>query len=301
VKEWDETRQENGFTISQHFLEYKGRRLWSETRQELGNTKIKKLLSNPEDLEFYASLPVNLDPGRIERELNAQMPLYLQEMAEFPIELGSMMLDIGEPVGPLYHDSQLEEYSIWSLTHSDLVVDLLDRIQQQKRIFYRYCLERDLADVYFLVGSELASPPLVSRPTFLKWIVPYATELIEMIHSYDKKVIQHYHGQIKRILPDFLTMKPDALHTIEAPPVGNCTFTEAFNVVGDQIALIGNIQYDEFRRFTPEEMASEVRKVLAECQGKRLILSPSAGPYEEELSPRQVENYLAFLQAGWEG
>jgi hypothetical protein len=48
-------------------------------------------------------------------------------------------------------------------------------------------------------------------------------------------------------------------------------------------------------------MASEVRKVLAECQGKRLILSPSAGPYEEELSPRQVENYLAFLQAGWEG
>lgn len=299
VKEWDETGIEDGFQVNRHFLEYKGRQLWSENRQEWGATKVKKLLSNPADLEFYASLPVNLDKERIELELDDQMPAYRREMDEFPIEYGAMMLDIGEPVGHLYHASQLEEYSIWSLTHSDLVVDLLDRFQQQKRIFYRYCLERNLADVYFLVGSELASPPLVSRQTFLKWIVPYATELIERVHSYDKKVIQHYHGQIKRILPDFLTMQPDALHTIEAPPIGDCTFTEAYHVVGDRIVLIGNIQYDEFRRFTPAEMRAEVRAVLAECQGKRLILSPSAGPYEEELSPRQVENYLAFLEAGW--
>ena len=71
--------------------------------------------------------------------------------------------------------------------------------------------------------------------------------------------------------------------------------------MGDRIALIGNIQYDDFLRFTPQQMIEAVQAVLAECRGKRLILSPSAGPYEEVISPRMVENYLAFLKAGWEG
>jgi len=86
----------------------------------------------------------------------------------------------------------------------------------------------------------------------------------------------------------------------EAPPVGNCTFTEAFNVVGDRMALIGNIQYDDFRALEPAQMAAAVRAVLDECRGRRLILSPSAGPYEAALSPRLVENYLTFMQTGWE-
>jgi uroporphyrinogen-III decarboxylase len=300
VCEWDEQSSQNGYSISRHILEYKGKRLESEIRQEQDGTRVKRLLTSPEDLEFYASLPVNLDRSRIHAELDTQMPQYLREKDEFPPEYGAMMLDIGEPVGPLYHAAQLEEYSIWSLTHSDLVVDLFDRFMQQKRIFYQYCLERDLADVYFMVGSELASPPFVSRQTFLCWIVPYATELIEMVHAHGKKVIQHYHGKIKRILPDFLTMMPDALHTIEAPPVGDCTFTQAFDVVGDKIALIGNIQYDDFQRFTPKEMTAAVQDVLNECRGKRLILSPSAGPYEDNISSQMVENYLAFMKAGWD-
>jgi uroporphyrinogen-III decarboxylase len=151
-----------------------------------------------------------------------------------------------------------------------------------------------------MVGSELACPPLVSRATFNAWAVPYARELIALIHSYGAKVIQHHHGEIKSILPDFLVMGADALHTIEAPPIGDCTFTEAFSLVGDRLVLIGNIQYDEFRNLTPGEMAAAVRAVLDECRGKRHILSPSAGPYEATLSERMAENYLAFMKAGWE-
>jgi uroporphyrinogen-III decarboxylase len=120
-----------------------------------------------------------------------------------------------------------------------------------------------------------------------------------MVHAHGAKVIQHYHGMIKQILPDFLTMNPDALHTIEAPPVGNCTFTEAFQMVRDQIVLIGNIQYDNFRSDTPQQMAEAVRAVLDECRGKRLILSPSAGPYELAISDRVAKNYLTFMETAW--
>ena len=44
----------------------------------------------------------------------------------------------------------------------------------------------------------------------------------------------------------------------------------------------------------------QIREVLPECRGRRFILSPSAGPYEETIDERVRENYLAFLQAGWD-
>ena len=93
-------------------------------------------------------------------------------------------------------------------------------------------------------------------------------------------------------------MAPDALHTIEAPPTGNCTLAEAYDVIGDKIALIGNVQYDLFRSLTPVQMREEVKRVIDEVAGRRFILSPSAGPYEQTLPPHMSANYLAFLQAG---
>ena len=300
VKQWRETLTEGDERIERDNLEYRGKRLYAETRRSHWDTTVKRLLCTDDDLAFYCSLPLNTDPDAIATQLDAQLPAYLQERAEFPAALGAMMLDLGEPVGALYGVSKLEEYAVWSLTHNDLIADWFDRVMVQKRLVYRYFLERKLAEVYFLVGSELASPPLVSRKTFRRWIVPYARELIELIHAHGCHVIQHYHGQIKLILPDFLEMGPEALHTIEAPPIGNCTFTEAFEIVGDKIALIGNIQYDDFRALTPAEMRQAVRAVLDECRGKRLILSPSAGPYEESITPELAANYLTFMQAGWE-
>lgn len=300
VTEGRETRREGETLVERNWVEYKGRRLCREMRRAPSGTREKKLLASDDELELCCSLPLNLDQDAITAELDAQLPAYLRERAEFPMELGAMMLDLGEPINPLYHAAKLEEYAIWSLTHADLIADWLARYMQQKRLVYRYFLERRLADVYFLVGSELASPPLVSHHTFQRWVVPYATELIALIHAHGAKVIQHYHGFIKRILPDFLTMGPDALHTIESPPVGDCTLTEAYRIVGDRIVLVGNIQYDQFRALTPTEMAQAVREVLEECRGRRLILSPTAGPYEDVISGRVAANYLAFMQAAWE-
>jgi uroporphyrinogen-III decarboxylase len=299
VVEFDENLIEDGWQIARHTFAHKGARLTSETRRRGDEVRVKKLLETEADLDVLLSFPVNTDPKAIAAELDAQLPQYQREKAEFPQECGAMMLDLGEPIGFLYHSSRLEEYAVWSAACNEKVLAFLDRAMERTRHVYRYCLARDLADVYFLVGSELASPPLVSPATFRQWIVPYAKELIGMIHAHGKKAIQHFHGQIRHILPDFLTMGADALHTIEAPPVGNCTFTQAFEIVGRNMALIGNIQYDDFHAFTPEQMAAAVRAVLDECRGQRLILSPSAGPYEEHIPQRVIENYRTFMETGW--
>ncbi|NQU43332.1 hypothetical protein HQ520_08600 [bacterium] len=291
---------EDGWRITRNWTEYKGRGIYSENRTRGGETRVKRLVNDNAELDFYTSLPVETSKARIEASLDRLLPAYLKEKSEFPEEYGSMMLSLGEPVVGLYFAANLEEYSMWSITHHDQIVDLFDRVMEQKRIVYDYCLDRNLADVYFLVGSELASPPLVSRQTFQKWIVPYARELIEQVHRHGCKVIQHYHGQIHQILPDFLTMNPDGLHVIESPPIGDCTMTEAFEVLQDRITLIGNIQYDEFRSLSEEGMADAVRALLDECRGHPFILSPSAGPFDENPPDRFIRNYLAFLETAWE-
>jgi hypothetical protein len=253
-----------------------------------------------EQLDCILRRPILQDKAEIEELLKEQLEHYLKEKDEFPSQYGAMMLDLGEPVNWLYHNLDMQEYAVWSLTRPGEIKEFLDQVYQQKLLAYRYFLERDAADVYFMVGSELAAPPMVSHQTFREWIVPYAKGLIDLVHSYGKRVIQHFHGQVRTLLDDFVVMGPDALHTIEAPPIGDCTFGDAFDIVGDRITLIGNIQYDDFRALTQEQMRAAVLDVIEECRGRRLILSPSAGPFDETLSDRMKQNYLTFIKTAWE-
>jgi hypothetical protein len=293
------TFQEGDWTVRRFSMSYRDKQVVSEHRQRGDEIQVRKLLETEDDLDTLLSFPMK-STDQLHRELAVRSEQYLQECSEFPPDYGSMMLDLGEPIGFLYHNSNLQQYAIWSLACPHKVKRFLDRAMGPIKATYSYFLQRNLAEVYFLVGSELASPPLVSRQTFQQWIVPYAKELISMIHAHSALAIQHYHGQIKLILDDFVEMAPDGLHTIEAPPTGNCTMDEAYAVTGDRITLIGNIQYDLFRSLSADQIKQEVRDLVREVAGRRFILSPSAGPYEQTISPHMTANYLAFLEAAAE-
>lgn len=298
VLEQETTAQTAAGPVRRRSLRYGGASLTSDTPLAPGGgARGKKLLRSDEDLELFCSLPIEQDPRRIEAALEPQLAAYRRERDAFPLDQGAMMLDLGSPVNALYHAADLESYAIWSLTHPQLIVAWLDRVMAQLEQVYRFFLERDLADVYFLVGSELAAPPLVSPATFRRWVVPYERALIDLIHAYGKRVIQHYHGHIRALLPDFQAMGADGLHTIEAPPVGNCTLSQAYATTGERITLIGNIQYDEFRSATPAAMRRRVAETLDEVAGRRFILSPTAGPFDAAPSATLIENYLAFIAA----
>lgn len=299
VKSWQEEEVRGNTRIRRHVMAYKDLRLVSESWDGPSGKGQKKHLASEADLDAYLEFPIEMDAAVLRAGLDQPIARWRQEESEFPKHLGAMMTAQGEPISTIYHMADLAELSIWSITAPHKVDELLKRLMVRSQVIYKQLLEQGVGDVFFMVGSELAAPPMVSRSTFQRWVVPYSRDLTAMVHSYGKKVIQHFHGQIKEILPDFLTMAPDALHVIEAPPIGNCTHTEAFEVLGDKIGLIGNIQYDEFRHLTPTQMDVAVRECLAECRGKRFMLSPTAGPYEEVISDRQRDNYLQFMESGW--
>ena len=294
VRTEENVSTQNG-TVRRRYYEYKGTRIHEDPPNG------KKLLESEEDLEAFCAFPLQLDETELRDSLEAQVATYSRERGEFPLDRGAMMLDLGSPVNVLYHCSRVQEYAIWSITQRDTVEDWLERRMAQLEFTYRFCLERDLADVYFLVGSELAAPPLVSHETFQRWAVPYERKLVSLVHSYGKRVIVHFHGQIREVLADFAEIGPDALHTIEAPPVGNCTLDQAFEATNEAITLIGNVQYDEFRSLDPREMKGVVQAVLDEVGERPFILSPTAGPFDESPPQRLIDNYIAFIDAAMHG
>ncbi len=287
--------------ITRRTLKYKDAVLFSESGIRKGETVNHKLVSSQEDFEKLCSMPVETDEKIIRMQLDRMLPEYMREKAEFPENSGAMMLDLGEPIGFVYHASNLEELAVASYYEDtrNMITGFLGRLRKQKEIVYKYTLEHDMADVYFMVGSELAAPPFVSCETFREWILPSAKGLISTIHDYGCKVIQHFHGQIREVLPYFREMDADAVHTIEAPPVGNCTFPEAYSIVGGNMTLIGNIQYDDFRSFDAARMTEEVTRLLDENRGRRFILSPTAGPYDPDISDQFADNYRVMLETAW--
>ena len=94
-------------------LEWENIRLMSETKTGGNTSYVRKLIRNDEDLEAFCSLPANTDPDDVIPVLEEQLPAYLKEKSEFPEEFGAMMLCNGEPIGSLYHASELTEYPIW--------------------------------------------------------------------------------------------------------------------------------------------------------------------------------------------
>jgi hypothetical protein len=46
-------------------------------------------------------------------------------------------------------------------------------------------------------------------------------------------------------------------------------------------------------------MRQSVLRVLDETKGRRFILSPSAGPFDENPEKNFINNYLTFIETAW--
>ena len=283
------TVTENGNTRNQATLSYKDFSLTRYTSFGSGGTKTKFFVDEIEQLDKILEIPY-VPP-------TPDFSSYFIEKDELGNK-GLMMIDIGDPLLPLYGIMCAEDFSIFSLTDYDKILEFTDEMYKRVYSYYKYLLDNDVGEVFFIVGAEFAGPPLVSPMKFKEMSSRYVKGLCDLIRSYGKHSIVHYHGQLFQILDGMKDIGMDGLHTIEAPPIGDCTISQARDVLGKDTILIGNIQYDDLARLSVDEIDELVRLAIAEGRSGKFILSPSAGPYETSLTAKQVENYLAFIHAG---
>jgi len=254
----------------------------------LEGTEVKFFLDDINDLERILEIPYIAG--------KPDTSSYLREKNELG-DKGIMMTDIGDPLGPLHGLMNPSDFSMATITDYDKLLTFTDEMYSRYLQNYKYLLERDIGEVFFIVGTEFAGPPLVAPSKFNELCTKYVKGIVDLIRDYGKKSIVHYHGNLYQILDGMKAINPDGLHTIEAPPIGDCTLTQAREALGDMI-LIGNIQYDDLTRKEPIEIDTLVKEAIHQAKGGRFILSPTAGPYEESISKKMQNNYVAFVEAG---
>lgn len=282
-------KEENGNKIKEEIVSYKDFKLSKVIASGKDGSKINHFVEEIEQLDKILEIPY--------KPVEPDTSMYLKEKEELG-DKGLMMMDIGDPLCPLYNLMSAENFSIFSLTDYEKILEFSDEMYKRVYNLYKYLLERNIGEVFFIVGAEFAGPPMVSPQKFNEMSSRYVKGICDLIREYGKKSIVHYHGNLYRVLDGMKTMNPDGLHTIEAPPIGDCTIPQARAVLGKATVLIGNIQYDDLAHRDKEEIDEMVRLAIEEGKSGRFILSPTAGPYEEHITDKMIENYITFIEAG---
>ncbi len=102
--------------------------------------------------------------------------------------------------------------------------------------------------------------PFLSPPMFRQVVAPYLKRLISGERELGFYVIKHTDGNIMPILDDLVDAGPHALHSLD--PQGGVDIAQVKRLVGDRVALIGNVNCGLLSTGTDEEVVASVRYAL---------------------------------------
>lgn len=183
----------------------------------------------------------------------------------------------------------------WAIPDGDSMVDFAVRMLEEpeelndesaRRV--EECLDfaRKLDEKgHLLDGFTLCSDycfnvnPFFSPEQFDELIVPYLKGVIAEYRKMGYYTIKHTDGNIMPIVKQMADCKPDAIHSLD--PQGGVNLRKVREIVGDKIALVGNVNCGLLQTGTEEECDEDVRRSLREgmADGKGYIFSTSNCAY----------------------
>ncbi len=211
---------------------------------------------------------------------------------------GVIQITFWDPVGAVYDQINPERFAIWSIQKKSILKDFIEVMYKRIHNEIYQFLEAGVGEVFYFNGPEFILPPNQPPEVFDEFISFYDSKLISLIHKYGKLAIIHCHGKVANFLEKFVDIGADAVHPLEAPPMGNINIREIKKRPGNRICLIGNIQYTELIDSSPEEIEIRVKRLICDAgAGGGLIVSPCCGLYELPLPERTAKNYIAMIDA----
>jgi hypothetical protein len=252
-----------------------------------GETKF--WLETPQDVERILSIPYQPLQPKVDAFLETRQRRKGQAIAQCTLPDPVGMVGLIKP----------EELAVWTLTERALLKEYVEVAFVRMRDLVASLLENDVGPLFYFNGPEFAIPPLMSPADFEEFVVAYDKPLVDMIHAAGKFVIIHSHGKVNQFLERFVEIGTDGLNVLEPPPMGDVDLADAKRRVGKDMCLIGNIEYDDLAKQTPERIDAMVKECIEQAgAGGGFILSPSANPYESPITPQTAANFVAYMQAG---
>jgi len=259
-------------------------------RDSSGKICVEPMVSEAEDLEKILSMPYEPDFSGIDLESERA---FISRIGD----RGIHCVIFEDPVSILHGLCDECGFCVICYSEEEAVTRFLDEMSRRCLERCRYLLENGIGEVFWIGGSEFVTPPMMSPAHFAKYVTPYTKALVDLIHSYGKKVMIHCHGRVKDVLHELKKIGADMLHPIEAPPMGDCTLSEAREVLGDDVIFVGNLQVGDLSSLSAEEITEKVKSALAQEKDHPFILAMTASPIHKQIDERIEENYRAIIES----
>jgi len=104
------------------------------------------------------------------------------------------------------------------------------------------------------------SGPFLSPDMFSQFVTPYLAKIVEEAKKAGLYVIKHTDGDIMPILDQLVSCKPHALHSLD--PMAGVDIKVVKEMVGDQVALCGNVNCAYMQTGTDEELVASAEYCL---------------------------------------
>jgi len=272
----------------------------SERRISYGNIELRNSVTKGESGSFVEPFAKNI--GDLEkllampyRQAEPQVDWFFKEQEKFG-QRGLMAADLGDPLSVFHGLCSETDFVLWCYEETRKVMDFLDAISARTLSAYKFLLERGVADIYWISGSEFACPPMLPPAYFDRLVVRYTKPLVDLVRSYGKKTMIHCHGKIGTVLSGLAAIGTDSHHPLEGPPMGDCTLSQVRQVLGERTILAGNIQLGDLWSATETETEDLVRRTIEEGKQGPFILSITGGPSAPQIDERVVKNYLKIIE-----
>jgi uroporphyrinogen decarboxylase len=211
------------------------------------------------------------------------------------------MISMTDPLGLAGSLMNFGNFTVWAMTEPDHFEKAVKIMHERNMENLRRSLDIKIMDAYRITGPEFATPPCLPPEFFERFSLPYIKEMVDLIHNKGALVRIHCHGKIRQILAMLQETGADAIDPCEAPPDGDITMKEIKDIVGNKLCLFGNIQLKLLEQGTK----AEIDKTVKECMdgAKRdggFVITTTADPINEPLSPKTEENYIYFIEKSLE-
>jgi len=246
-------------------------------------------LKDLDDLDKWLSIPFEPSPVDVSHIVAERERLG---------DRGIMLVDVADPICYMAELFEFGEFLVQVMTNPQRMLRAMDVLAERILSDLKEALEKGAGPTWRLVGPEYGSLPFMPVEGFRTFVAGYGRRIIEMIHDYGGSVRVHCHGRVRELLPIFVEMGADGTDPIEAPPSGDVTLAEAKKMVGEELALFGNLQLRDLEYVEPDEMERIVVECMAAAKaGGGYVILPTAAPINAPLKDRTRDNYLRFIDA----
>lgn len=260
---------------------------------------VKPLVHSVDDLKKMFDIPFDFDPS--------VLTPYLEQYGAIRDSLGDrgiLRIEYPSPIVAISAAMTLEDFLAMSITEKELfhritqeltdrLLTITDALFSAMQAMYGGC-----DTIVNFGGAEQCTPPIMAPEAFDEYVVPYDSQIVAKIKSYGMPVNMHCHGKVKHALSAMKKIGVDSTDPVEPPPAGDVTYGEAREIAGDDLTLIGNLEFDELEYAAPARIRKRIQEI-ARYGPKRLILGASAGPISE-VSRQLADNYRAWIEAALE-